>query len=190
MRRHHDPPELQMTAADSGPDRVGTLRGAGVQVDARRLGRIGVHFGLVALASLVVVLFVAGVHKNAQIDRLRHDGVPVAITVTGCVGQLGGSGSNAAGYACTGTFTLRGHSYRAAIPGTTLYPPGSTVRGVAVPADPALMTTVRELSTEHTSWKAFVTPGVLLVVLLLALSLVLGSRRRRASALGREALVG
>lgn len=179
-----------MTAGDdAAADRVGTLRGAGVQVDIRRLGRIGVRVGLVALASVVVALFAAGVHKNAQINRLHHDGVPVAITVTGCVGQLGGSGSNAAGYSCTGTFALDGHRYRAAIPGTTLYPPGSTVRGEAVPADPALMTTVRELSTEHASWKAFLTPAVLLVVLVLALGLVLASRRR-ASALGREPLVG
>ena len=70
------------------------------------------------LAVLVVVFTVAGVHKNSQINRLRHDGVPVTVTVTNCLGLMGGSGSNAAGYSCTGTFTIDGTRYTESLPGT------------------------------------------------------------------------
>ena len=115
---------------------VATLRGAGVDVDVRRAGRVLVGAVLGALAVLAVVLFVAGAQKNAQITSLRSHGVPVTVTVTGCTGLLGGSGSNAAGYACRGTFSVAGHRYDEAIPGDTLYPPGTPLAAVTVPGDP------------------------------------------------------
>ena len=83
-----------------------------------------------------VALYVAGARKNAQIADLRQHGVPVEVTITGCQGLLGGSGSNAAGYACRGTFTLDGRRDDEALPGNTLLSPGTKVRAVAVPGDP------------------------------------------------------
>ena len=61
--------------------------------------------------------------------------------MTACLGQLGGSGSNAAGYQCRGSFTIDGRHYNEIIPGTTLLPLGTTVRGVIDPGDPALIST-------------------------------------------------
>jgi len=163
-----------------------TLRGAGVEVDVRRVGRVVIGVCLVALAVLVVVLFVVGAHKNAQITRLHQDGVAVQVKVTGCLGLLGGSGSNAAGYACTGTFTLDGHRYREAIPGTALHPPGSRIRAVAVPGDPPLLSTARAVATEHASWSVFVVPAILLAVLVLLVGALILRRRHGLGASPRQ----
>jgi hypothetical protein len=156
------------------------LRGARVEVDARRAGRVVVALCLVGLAVLVVALFVAGADKNAQITQLRQHGAEITVTVTGCLGLLGGSGSNAAGYACRGTFTLDGHHYRESIPGNALRPPGTKVRAVAVPGDPPLLDTLHAVDSEHTSSGVFVVPAILLAVLVIVVGvLVLRWRRVR-----------
>lgn len=166
-----------------GEEPVGTLRGASVHVDMRAVGRVVIPLCLVALAVVVALLYAAGANKNAQIDRLHTHGVPVQITITGCIGQLGGSGSNAAGYTCTGTFVLDGQRHTELIPGNTLYEPGTSVAGVSVHGDPTLIVTAGALATEQTSWHVYVLPTVLLLVLLVAVGLYVAAvlRRRRAA---------
>jgi hypothetical protein len=161
-------------------DRVGQLRGAGVSVDARRVGQVAIGIVLVTLAVLAVVFTIVGIHTNQQDDRLHHDGVPVAFTVEGCLGLLGGSGSNAAGYSCHGSYTLEGRKYSAQLPGDSFHRPGSTVASIAVPGDPALVSPASIVATEHSSAGAFVLPAILTAILLLlvALLLLLRSRRR------------
>ncbi len=152
--------------ADQGAhEPLSTLRGAGVDVDGRLVGRILAGMVLVSLAALVVVLFVAGVEKNAQIGGLRRHGVIVEVTVTRCTGLLGGSGSNAAGYVCSGTFTLDGRRYHDVIPGNKIRDPGTHVRAVTIASAPGLLSTVADVKSEHTSWRVFVLPSVLVVVL-------------------------
>jgi hypothetical protein len=164
-------------------DRVGQLRGAGVSVDARRVGQVAIGIVLVTLAVLAIVFTIVGIHTNQQDDRLHHDGVPVTFTVTGCLGLLGGSGSNAAGYSCRGTYTLDGRHYSGLrLPGDSFYRPGSTVAAVAVPGDPALVSPASIVATEHSSAGAFVLPAVLAASLLLLVALLLLLRRRRRSA--------
>ncbi|MHB8219858.1 MAG: hypothetical protein ACYDHU_05970 [Acidimicrobiales bacterium] len=161
-------------------DRVSALRGAGVaEVDMHRVVRALGIAGMVAVIVVSAVLFVAGARRNAQITNVRQHGVPVTVTVSGCLGLLGGSGSNKAGYACRGTYSLGGHRYNEAIPGETLYPPGTTITAVAVPSDPGLLATVRSAATEHPSASVFVLPAVLLT-LLTVLGVVVFVRRRRA----------
>ena len=139
--------------------------------------------GLVGLAVLVVILFLAGAHKNSQITELRQHGVPVEVRVSGCLGLLGGSGSNQAGYSCRGTFTLDGRSYNEVVPGNILHPPGTMLRAVTVRSDPHLLDTARALANEHSSPKVFSLPAVLLAVfILLAVALVLVHRRRQRTA--------
>jgi hypothetical protein len=158
------------------------LRAGSVDIDARRIGRA---IGVLLLAALIVVgivLAVAGAQKNNQINRLRQDGVPVTITVSSCLGLLGGSGSNAAGYTCRGTFTAAGHRYTEGIPGDTLYPPGTTIRAVRVPGDPALVTPVTVLATQQASGRVYLLPAILLAAGGLLLVLLLYSRRRTRGA--------
>jgi hypothetical protein len=147
--------------------RVGRLRGAEVQVDGRRVATAAVVLVLVTLAVLVVAFTLAGLHKNAQIDQLHNDGVAVSVRVTACQGLLGGSGSNLVGYSCRGAFTLDGRRYTELLPGMSGYRLGSTVPSVAVPGDPALVTPVDMLATEHTGDGVFLLPAVLLGVLVL-----------------------
>jgi hypothetical protein len=196
---HYDPP-IVMTASDprvpdhgdagdepgdagGGPgDRVGRLRGAGVQVDGRRVARVAIGIVLATLAVGAIIFTIVGVHTNQQDDRLHHDGVPVTFTVTGCLGLLGGSGSNAAGYSCHGTYTLDGHSYQEPLPGNDFHRPGSTVPAIAVPGDPALVSPASIVATEHSSAGVYVLPAILAVVLLLLVALLLVLRRRRHAA--------
>jgi len=170
-------PATRATEADASGAALTTLRGAGVQVDVRRAGRVVVAVCLVALAMVAVVLLVAGIHKNAQINDLRQHGVDVNVTVTGCLGLLGGSGSNPAGYACTGTFTLGGHRYSEDIPGNALRTPGTKVSAVAVAGDPPLLDTPHTVATEHASASVFIVPVILLVVLVLLVGGLMVRRR-------------
>lgn len=168
------------TPPDEPGARVGQLRGAGVSVDTRRVGQVALGIVLVTLAVLAIVFTVVGIHTNQQDDRLHHDGVRVTFTVTGCLGLLGGSGSNAAGYSCRGTYTLDGkHFSSVQLPGASFHRPGSTVAAIAVPGDPALVSPASIVATEHSSAGAFVLPVVLAVILLVLVALLVLLRRRR-----------
>lgn len=161
------------------PERVGALRGAPVgDVDGRRLVTVAVAFVALGLAVAAVALSVAGARKNAEISDLRQRGVPVVVTVTGCMGLLGGSGSNAAGYACRGTYTLDGRRHEAAIPGHVLRRPGATVAAVTLASDPGLVSTQALIATEHPTPKVFVLPAVLAAALVLLLGAVFTRRLR------------
>jgi hypothetical protein len=166
-----------------------TLRGAGVEVDGRRVARIVVSLCLVALAVVVVVLFLSGIHKNDQIARLRQSGVAIDVRVTECRGLMGGSGSNLVGYACRGTFALGGHRYDEAIPGNTFHLPGASLQELTVPGDPALLATVHAVATERASGKVFILPTALLLVLVLLVGVIALKRPRRRSAAPQDAAV-
>jgi hypothetical protein len=153
-------------------DRIGSLRGPSVQFDRRRVGRVVAGVSVATLVVLIVVFTVAGVHSNNQIDTLHDRGVPVTVTVTGCLGLLGGSGSNAAGYSCHGAFTLDGRRYAESLPGTAFHRPGSTIPSVVVPGDPALVSPVDIVDSEHSSAGVFVLPAVLTGILVVLVVLV------------------
>lgn len=164
---------------------AGVLRGASVATDARRVGRVLTAVLLASLAVSALALFWAGARHNDRILRLRQDGVPVTATVTGCLGLMGGSGSNLVGYACRGTFSLAGHTYSEALPGDSLRPPGTRIALVSVPGSPGLLATPAEAAAGRTSSTVFVAPVALAGALGLAgASLVL---RRRWRPGGRSA---
>ncbi len=167
-----------ITPADPPEGPVSTLRGAGVDVDPRRAGRVAIGICLVALAVVAVVLLVAGIQKNDQANNLHHHGVVVDVTVSNCIGLLGGSGSNVAGYACKGTYSVNGHHYEEAIPGSnSILRAGSVIRGVTVPGDPGLLSTPAMVAAQRASWKVYIAPAILLVVLLLSVATLILRRR-------------
>ena len=166
-----------------GPEQpLTTLRGATVAVDARVVGRVVLGICVVSLAVLAAVFFVVGAHKNAQINGLKQNGVPVTDTVSGCSGLLGGSGSNTVGYRCRGTFTIDGHSYSEDIPGNVFRAPGSKIQVIADPEVPGLMTTPSVLAGEHASSGVFILPAVLLAFLVVLVG-ALALRRRSTRSL-------
>jgi hypothetical protein len=140
---------------------------------------VAVGLCLATLAVLVGVLTVAGVGRNSQFNQLHHDGVPVTVTVTHCFGLMGGSGSNAAGYSCTGSFTIHGAHYTESLPGTGFHAVGSTVAATVVPRDPALVSPNTVLRSEHASMSVFLLPLILLVVLALLVVLIVFVRTRQ-----------
>jgi hypothetical protein len=168
---------------------LSALRGAGVSVDVHRVGRVAIALCVATLAIVAVVLFVAGAKKNAQINELRTDGVTVKVTVTGCVGLLGGSGSNAAGYACRGTYTFRGHRYDEAIPGNVNLIPHSTLPVVIARGEPGLVSTVEAVRADHTSWRVFIVPAVLALLVVVAIAVLL-VKRGRSPVIGQRSGLG
>jgi hypothetical protein len=145
---------------DGGP--VGTLRGAGVQVDGARAARVALTLGLATLIVVGIVFLIAGYRKNAQVDELRSGTVPVPVTVVHCLGLMGGSGSNAAGYECTGTYVVHGHTYVEGIPGSTYYASGTVVPGVVPTHDPGLLSTPSAVASSHASASLYVVAALLL----------------------------
>lgn len=171
------------TAAEDAAQRAGepvsTLRGASAAVDPRRAAQVVVGLVLGALAIVGIVFIVVGINKNDQINELKGQGVHVTYVVSKCLGQLGGSGSNAAGYSCQGSYVIGGHRYVETLPGSTNYGPGTRVSAISVPSDPTLLSIPAIVASEQSTWTVFILPIVLLgafVVLLLVVVL----RRRRA----------
>ena len=166
------------SAAHSTSAPVSTLRGASVAVDGRRVGQIVMGLIMVALAVLGVVFIVVGINKNNQIDELKSQGVPVSFVVSKCLGLLGGSGSNGAGYSCQGTYTIDGRRFSEYLPGDSNYAPGARVQAITVRSDPSLLSTPAVLNSERASASVFILPAVLLGVCALLVAAVLLHRRR------------
>jgi hypothetical protein len=176
-------PGEDRTDAEESDRPVTTLRGAGVDVDPRRAGQLVLGVALVALAVVAAVLLVAGIQKNAQADALQHHGVAVDVTVSGCMGLLGGSGSNDAGYRCRGSYTFSGRHYERDIPGNSLLGAGTVIRGVTTPDDPGLLSTPAMVDVQQASWRVYLAPAILFAVLAIAVvTVVLVRRRHRRTA--------
>lgn len=175
---HREPFDESRPAAPTGGEgRIGTLRGASARVDPRRLVQGTLAVVVATLLVFIVVLTAAGVHTNQQYDELHSEGVPVTVTVTKCLGLLGGTGSNLVGYSCRGSYMLDGHRYEETIPGNSYHHPGATIPAIAVPGNPRLVSPVSLVATQHSSASVFIVPALLTAVLL-ALVAVVTVRRR------------
>ncbi len=136
---------------------------------------------MVGFAVVIVVGFLTAAGDNARITRMKTHGIPVSITVSDCIGNLGGSGSSAAGYTCRGTYAIDTQPYEEVIGGLSSFSsPGTTVKGVADPSRPSTVVLSETLARSRTSANAFVVLGLLAIVFL-ALLLVILRRSRRQS---------
>ena len=158
------------------------IRGGAGVVDTRRLFRVVLGLTVVALAAVVVVLTIQAAQRNTRIDNLRHRGVPVDVTVTSCLGILSGTGVTVTSFQCSGTFDLAGHSYNAVIGGSNVnHAAGDVVKAIADPKHPTSVSTTGSLVHTHSSWRAYIGPAVLfLVLVLLVAGALLWSRRTSA----------
>ena len=137
---------------------------------------------MATLAVLGVVFLVVGINKNNQINELKSKGVAVTFVVSKCVGQLGGSGSNVAGYACQGSYQIDGRSHSESLPGSSYYAPGTRVPAISVRSDPNLLSTPAIVSSDRASAAVFILPAVLLSACALSLVVVRLRRRHRKAA--------
>ncbi len=170
------------TASHKADSPVSTLRGASVSVDARRAGQVVVGLILATLAALGIVFIVVGINKNDQINELKDHGVPVTYVVSKCLGLLGGSGSNGAGYSCQGSYTIDGRRVFENLPGSSHHAPGDRVDAISVPSDPTLLSTPAIVDSERASASVFILPAVILGVgALVGLTVLLQRSRRHAA---------
>jgi hypothetical protein len=178
-----EPETTEGIPASAAPDApISSLRGASAAVDPRKATQIVVGLIVAALAVLGIVFIVVGINKNAQINELKQHGVPVTYVVSKCLGLLGGSGSNAAGYSCQGSYTVGGRRFYASLPGSSLYAPGARVKAVSVPSDPSLLSTPAMVRSEHASGNVFILPAVFFGACALVLLAVVLRRRHSRGA--------
>jgi hypothetical protein len=167
-----------MTAPPDPPD-VSTLRGPTARPIGRRFWLVAGAILIAVLTILVAISFVSAVSDNARIDRLRTHGVPVVVTVTNCVGNIGGSGSNGAGYTCRGAYRVGGVTYHEVIGSkTTLSTVGSTVHCVADPSRPSTIELASAVAASSSSPSHYLVPSLLALVTISLAAILLRTRRR------------
>ncbi|HEY5265186.1 MAG TPA: hypothetical protein VIJ40_00065 [Acidimicrobiales bacterium] len=167
------------TELPSPNEHVASLRGAAAVSVGRRAKFVVGALGLIALAAVLVVSFLSVTNDNARIDRMKASGIPVTITVTNCRGNIGGSGSNSAGYTCRGDYSVGGATYHELIGSmATFSAPGTAVHGVADPSHHSTVALSSAVKSSKASDGAFVPLGLLTLVFV-ALSLVFLGRARR-----------
>jgi hypothetical protein len=158
-------------SVDEASDRVASLRGASVAGSGRRVGQIALGSFLAIAAVLLVVGFISASNDQARISRLRSSGIPVTVTVAGCIGNLGGSGSNGAGYTCHGSYVVQGRTYHEVIGGEAAYvETGRRLSGVADPSQPSTVVLANSVAQPSSSTGSY----VLLVLLTVAYLALLG----------------
>ena len=133
---------------------------------------------LTAFAVVIIVSFISATNDNSRIHRLKTRGVSVVVTVTNCVGNIGGSGSNASGYTCHGSYLVKGANYQEVIGSkSTLSSVGSKVQGIADPAHPSTIELASAVARSSTSPSVYVVPSVL-ALFFIALTLIFFRRLR------------
>jgi len=160
------------------PRDVASLRGPEAQRIGGRFWFVVGVLVFIVIAVLIVVSFIAAVNDNARTQRLKTNGIPVVVTITDCTGNIGGSGSNAAGYTCYGKYRVEGVRYQEIVGSkTTSSPTGTTVQGVADPSHPSTVEVASAVAASSSSDSLYIVPSVLAVVFV-ALSLIVARARR------------
>ncbi len=158
----HEPPN------DSSS--VSTLRGASPVGVSRRFWAILGALVLVVFAVTLVVSFVSATHDNSRIERLKTHGITLSATVNSCIGNLGGSGSNASSYTCVATYAIAAASYHEVVGHMSSFAaPGTRVIVVADPSQPSTIELASAVKGSSPSNGVYLAPG-LLGVLFVALT--------------------
>jgi hypothetical protein len=156
-------------ATEQGPVERGatSLRGATGATIGRRFWLVAASVSLLVFAAFVVVSFLSAANDNARIDRLQSHGIAVSVTVTNCIGNIGGSGSNVSGYTCRGDYSLGGTTYNEIIGSmSTLAVSGAKIRGVVDPSHHGTVELLAAVRRSSASSVRYVVPGLLSVVLI------------------------
>jgi len=161
-------PGTQATLSPSTPpsDHVASLRGPEVVTIGRKAWYRLVAVGLVLSFAALIVSVVSTAHDNSRIARMKTHGIAVSVTVTRCIGNLGGSGSNGAGYTCHGDYSIAGTTHHELIGSmTTFAASGTKVNGVADPSKPTTVILASALKKSTTSPATYFPAGFMAIVL-------------------------
>ncbi len=163
-------------------ERVASLRGAQAASLGRRFWLRAATVGLIVFAVALAVSFVSALNDHSRIDRMKAHGLPVSVTVSNCVGNMGGSGSNVAGYVCRGTYAVEGVKYDEIISSMTAFAsPGTHVRAIADPSQHGYVALASAVRNATSSPSAFVVLVILAVVLFILVALLLRLWRRASN---------
>jgi hypothetical protein len=166
--------------AHGAPDHGGAaLRGATGAAIGRTFWLIAGALSLLVFASFIIVSFLSAANDNARIDRMQTRGIPVIVTVTNCIGDIGGSGSNVSGYTCHGDYSLGSSTYHEIIGAmSALAASGAKVRGIVDPSQHGTVELASAVKRSSASSNRYIAPSLLSVVLVaLALALLRIARR-------------
>lgn len=164
----------------SSNERVAAMRGGDAVGVAPRAWVVVGALGLLVVGALLVISAISAANDNARITRMKDHGVAVTAVVQSCVGNLGGSGSNAANYTCRGRYVVAGTAYDEVIGAmSTFAAPGSHVAAVADPSRPSTIELGTAVASVTASWRAYVAPGLLGLALLALLAGFVRLVRRR-----------
>jgi hypothetical protein len=129
-------------------------------MDATPVIRVIAIAVLLAVLAIAIALTIGAVNENSRVNLVRHQGVPVQVTVTGCQGISSGVGMGIEYWECRGTYSLGGQSYNEVIGGSRArLQTGQIVPAVAVPGHPGLLSTAAP--STHSSWKPYLAPIIL-----------------------------
>lgn len=171
-------------AAATTPGRPDYIRGGGgVRLDPRLVVTVLAAGVAVVVLVVSVSLAAATASANRRADRLRTAGVPVAATVTGCLGIGSGVGMGVEYWSCRASYVVGSRKVSATLAGSRhLLRDGQVVAARAVPGDPGSLTAVAAVpaATAHGSY----LPPALLAVGGLALAGVAARAGRRRPAPG------
>lgn len=181
---------MPLPPPETDQDGSGFIRaGGGVVLNGRRIAVVLGALGLAVLIAVTAFVASSAVSANSQIDRLRSQGVPVQMTVTGCLGISSGIGMGIEYWQCRGTYSLGGRTYEEIIGGQRqLLDAGQRIAVVAVPGHPALVSIPQALRRRHSYTLAEVLAAVTVAWMLAGVALVARDRRRRRP--GRPATAG
>jgi hypothetical protein len=161
-------------------DRVTSLRGAAAPNIGRNFWLVAGTLVLIVFAAVLVVSLLSVANDNARIDRMKTHGIAVTVTVTNCIGNIGGSGSNVSGYTCHGDYSVAGTDYHEVIGSlTTVAASGAKVHGVVDPSHYSTVELASSVANSKSSSSGYIAPGALVLVLIgLALTLRRVARAR------------
>lgn len=159
---HPEPSSTSQPGAMPTGESVTVLRGgAPVRVGRRIWFYAGVG-ALIIFVVVIVVSFVSAAHDNSRIERLKARGVSVTVTVTTCIGNLGGSGSNASSYTCSGSYHVAGTRYVETIGSMSFSAsPGAHISAVADPSRLSTVVIASAVAASRISAKVYIAPGLL-----------------------------
>ncbi len=161
-------------------DTGGFIRaGGGVALGGQRVAAVLGVLCVMALIAVTAAVAVSDARANASTDRLRSHGVPVQVTVTGCLAISSGVGMGIEYWRCRGTYAMGSRTYEEVIGGQrTLLEQGRRIEAIAVPGDPSLLAVPAALGSRRSYTLAEVLGGVTAVMILGGLGLALVARRR------------
>jgi hypothetical protein len=151
-----------------------------VTIHTRRVLGVVAALCVVVLLAFAVELTISAARGSERTTRLRHQGVPVEVTVTRCLGIGSGVGMGIEYWQCRGSYSLGGQTYNEVIHGSrSVLDTGQQIPAIAVPGQPTLLSTVASVAKPHARWTLYVVPALLAVAAIcLILGWVLLSRRR------------